>query len=145
MLLGGIFEFDSPIPQSSANAATGAEPITAIVKHQRCISAYKFFAAPETAAAVRPRNYQSQPVGKSITQQCTTGEEILWNGDLIRVRCNDAVIAAGQDHYFGHFRFRIEPDEVGGEAGFGHGDVGARVTAASGSHSIVYRGEFVET
>src|SRR6266481_3209013 len=77
MLLGGIFEFESPIPQSSASAATGAQPITAIVKRQRCISAYKFFAAPETAAAVRPRNYQSQPVGKTITQQCATGEEIF--------------------------------------------------------------------
>ncbi len=48
-LLGGIFEFDSPIPQSFANAATGEQPITAIVRHQRCISAYKVFAAPETA------------------------------------------------------------------------------------------------
>jgi len=145
MLLGGIFEFDSPIPQSLPSAATGKEPITAIVKHQRCISAYKFFAAPETAAAVRPRNYRSQPVGKSITQQCTTGEEILWNGDLIRAGCDDPVIAAREDHYLGHLRLGVQPDEVGGEAGLGDGDVGARVTAASGRHPVVYRGEFVET
>src|ERR1700691_1351543 len=44
-LLGGIFEFDSPIPQSFASAAAGLQPITAIVKHQRCISTYKIFAA----------------------------------------------------------------------------------------------------
>src|SRR5208283_673484 len=41
MLLTGIFEFESPIPQSFAMAATGAHAITAIVNHQRCTSAYK--------------------------------------------------------------------------------------------------------
>jgi hypothetical protein len=41
MLLTGIFEFESPIPQSFANAATGAHAITTIVNHQRCTSAYK--------------------------------------------------------------------------------------------------------
>jgi len=50
-LLTGILEFESPIPQSFANAATGAHAITAIVNQQRCTSAYKF-AAPEIAAAV---------------------------------------------------------------------------------------------
>src|SRR5258708_32312559 len=78
-LLGGIFEFESPIPQSSASAATGAQPITAIVKRQRCISAYKFFAAPETAAAVRPRNYQSQPVGKNYNSAVR-----YWRGNFYR-------------------------------------------------------------
>jgi hypothetical protein len=41
MLLTGIFEFESPIPQSFAKAATGAHAITAIVNQQRCTSAYK--------------------------------------------------------------------------------------------------------
>jgi hypothetical protein len=41
-LLGGIFEFESPIPQSFASAATGTQPIRAIVKYQRCRRETKF-------------------------------------------------------------------------------------------------------
>src|SRR5215469_1836802 len=49
-LLGGIFEFDAPIPQSLASAATGEQPTRAIVRHQRCRRKDKVFAAPKTAA-----------------------------------------------------------------------------------------------
>src|SRR5215472_15642676 len=45
MLLGGIFAFESPMPQSLANAATGVMPTMTIVKNQRCRHPSKLFAA----------------------------------------------------------------------------------------------------
>src|SRR5208282_6945582 len=64
---------------------------------------------------------------------------------LIRGGGYDRAIAARQDHYFGHSGLGIQPDEVGGEAGFSDDDGGARVATASRRHRVVYRGEFVET
>src|SRR5208282_4134597 len=57
-LLGGILEFESPIPQSLASAATGAQPATAmamaIVNHQRRTIAYKILSQPSQSARGLP-------------------------------------------------------------------------------------------